>query len=69
MARGDVEVRRTTSARWGIVLQGSYATQLDAEAQADIVARTLKVERHTRGLLGRILRRNSYGNDPTRTKG
>ena len=68
MSRGDLEVRRTTSGRWGIVLQGTFATQLDAERQADNVAGILRVERHTRGLLGHILRRNSYGNDPARSK-
>ena len=68
MSRGDVEVQQTTGNHWRIVIQGTYATQLDAERQADNVAGILRVERHTRGLLGRILRRNSYGNDPTRTK-
>ena len=65
--RGDVEVQRTVGG-WRIVLQGTYATQLDAEQRANYIARSLGVKRFTRGLLGRILRRNSYGNDPTRSK-
>ena len=68
MSRGDVEVQQTVGG-WRIVLQGVYATQVDAERQADNVAGILRVERHTRGLLGRILRRNSYGGDPRNVKG
>ena len=44
MSRGDVEVRRTASGRWGIVLQGTFATQADAEAQARYVAQALGVD-------------------------
>ena len=69
MSRGDVEVRRTTSGRWGIVLQGTFATQADAEAQARYVAQALGVELFVRGLLGRILRRDSFGNDPRNIPG
>ena len=62
--RGDVEVQQTTLGRWRIILQGTYATQADAEAQARYLAKALGVELFIRGILGRLLRRDSHGNDP-----
>ena len=69
MSRGDVETQRTADGMWRNVIQGKLATQVDAEAHGNYIAKALGVERHTRGLLGRILRRNSYGNDPRNVRG
>ena len=66
--RGDVEVQPTDGG-WRIVLQGTFRTQAEAEAEAREVSRKLKAEFFTRGLLGRILRRDSHGNDPPGTPG
>ena len=65
MPAGDIEVQRTATGRWRLVIQGTYRTQAEAEAAGNHLARRLGVESFVRGLLGRLLRRNTYGNDPT----
>lgn len=67
--RGDVEVQPTDDGHWRIVLQGTYRTQAEAETEAREVSRKLRTEFFTRGLLGRLLRRDSHGNDPSDVPG
>ena len=62
--QGDIEVQRIDDSDWRIIVQGTYATQAEAEVAANAIARKLGKESFVRGLLGRLLRRNTYGNDP-----
>ncbi|GAB3879331.1 DUF2188 domain-containing protein [Hymenobacter segetis] len=60
---------------WGVITEGAsragVVTQTQAEAIA--IARQLSINRGSEMLVhgenGRIRARNSYGNDPTRSKG
>lgn len=60
-----VITQRRVDGRWVNVLGGSWRTAEEADAAGQAAARLLHAEWFHRGLLGRLLRRNSYGNDRT----
>jgi hypothetical protein len=64
-----VEVQPTDEGRWRVTLHGTYRTQAEAETVARDVSRKLHGELTIRGLLGRFLRRDSHGNDPSNRPG
>jgi hypothetical protein len=58
-------VRKAGAAR----ASGTYKTQTEAVDKAVKIARNQKTELYIHGKDGRIRERNSYGNDPQRSKG
>lgn len=69
MKHREVITQRRVDGKWINVLGGSYRTQEEAAAEGQYCARLLGAEWYRRGLLGRFLQRNSYGNDRRDRKG
>ena len=73
MAKGDVYVLRSDNG-WRVETEGSarrrctHQTQAEARQAARELARRDKVQLLVHGRNGRIRERNTYGNDPRRTK-
>jgi len=62
---GNWSVRRAGSQR----ASGTYSTQGEAIAKAREIARNQRSELYIHGTDGRIRERDSYGNDPRKSKG
>ena len=62
---GKWSVRKAGSAR----ASGTYSTQEEAISAGKKIAKTQKTELYIHGKDGRIRERDSYGNDPRRSKG
>lgn len=62
---GKWSVRKAGSAR----ASGTFVTQQEAIDHARSIARNQGTELYIHGRDGRIRERDSYGNDPVRTKG
>lgn len=69
MAKLTVVTQRRADLRWENVVGPSYRTAEEADKAGIKVARELGAEWYHRGLLGRLLRRNSYGNDRADRRG
>jgi hypothetical protein len=73
MAKNTHVVPRPTG--WGVITEGASRAGVVTRTQAEAieVARQLSINRGSEMLIhgedGRIRARNSYGNDPTRSKG
>ena len=74
MTKGDVHTVHRDG-KWFNEVEGnqrasnSADTKADARAKGREMARVSKVEHHIHKLDGTIGERNSYGNDPVRSKG
>lgn len=74
MVKGDIETYHEDG-QWKNRVQGSsraantHSTKADAQAKGREMAQDRKVEHHIKKLDGTIGQRNSYGNDPKRSKG
>lgn len=65
----QVYVVKNWRGQWVVRISGQYQTQDGAEAVGRSVARALKTEFVLKSRTGRIRKRDSYGNDPRRSKG
>lgn len=76
MAKGDIHTVPDPGGKgWKVIREGQdravarTTTQTDADKKGRDVARRNKVEYNLHGRDGRVRVKDSYGNDPRRTKG
>jgi hypothetical protein len=74
MAQGDVHVVPSKAeSKWVVEVDGSsrstHETQAQAREAGRELARSNNAELHVHGRNGQVRDRNSYGNDPRRSKG
>lgn len=75
MAKKGQHVVPSSTGGWSVRKAGAskatktFTTQKDAVKAATAIARNQKTELYVHGTDGRIRERNSYGSDPTTSKG
>lgn len=75
MAKGDVHTVPDPNGGWKVVREGQdravarATTQAEADKKGRQTARKDQVEYNLHGRDGRVRAKDSYGNDPRRTKG